>query len=160
MRGAPINTLNNNIHCINGYRRYTLYPRPEGRGFTVRWIRFEGTRTLREELTLFEGLRLNEGLDIGQITLKEFRTLVGRLEKPVLSNRAEESKKIKGPETAGDTKALFRDKRTSIKVPHTSEAARILGRGTKWCTASKDDKDIFNDYCEEGNLYVITNPII
>jgi len=39
MRGAPINTLNNKIHHINGYRRYTLYPRPEGRGYKVRWIR-------------------------------------------------------------------------------------------------------------------------
>ena len=47
--------MNNKTHRINGYRRYALYPRPEGRGFTAWWINtLSGTRFIFEDDELQE----------------------------------------------------------------------------------------------------------
>ena len=44
-----------------------------------------------------------------------------------------------------------------IKVynPITTEESCILGRGTKWCTASTDDKNRFEHYIIRGPLYIV-----
>ena len=47
----------------------------------------------------------------------------------------------------------------TIACPHTMEAARWWGRGTRWCTASDSDNDnCFSDYDEDGPLIVFVSP--
>ncbi len=41
-----------------------------------------------------------------------------------------------------------------VLVPTTERAACIVGKGTKWCT-SADVENRFEDYYDEGNLYII-----
>lgn len=41
-----------------------------------------------------------------------------------------------------------------VLVPTTERAACIVGKGTKWCT-SADENNMFEDYYNEGNLYII-----
>lgn len=41
-----------------------------------------------------------------------------------------------------------------VLVPTTERAACIVGKGTKWCT-SADENNHFEDYYNEGNLYIM-----
>ena len=45
-----------------------------------------------------------------------------------------------------------------IYIPHSEEASRFLGRGTKWCTAYTDIPTYFNTYNKQGPLYVLVTP--
>jgi hypothetical protein len=41
----------------------------------------------------------------------------------------------------------------NLSIPLTKEASCILGRGTKWCTAAREN-NMFDDYHSEGSLYI------
>lgn len=48
-------------------------------------------------------------------------------------------------------------KEPGLQVLHTKthEANCLVGKGTRWCTASKDDSNYFDDYSKDGPLYTI-----
>jgi len=124
--------------------------------FNKKQIRLEDKSKIIEELTLFDELRkTRKGLDIGQLTMTEFRELV-TTETPTLSESAKERAHIQELESNGDIEVLLRSKEATIKIPHTHEASCILGRGTKWCTAGRDDEETFEHYRGIGNLYIVT----
>jgi hypothetical protein len=50
-------------------------------------------------------------------------------------------------------KNLYNGPLGKLDVPMTEEAAKILGRGTKWCTAAEKN-NMFDHYNEKGPLYV------
>lgn len=56
-----------------------------------------------------------------------------------------------------DVDTIYDDGTWSIKVPKTREASCVLGRGTKWCTASQGENNMFDEYSGDGPLYVIAN---
>lgn len=65
------------------------------------------------------------------------------------SNREAEKKAKESAEK------FYEDDNTLILIPKTHEAACYYGKGTQWCTASKDDDYYFNSYTKDGNLYII-----
>ena len=42
-----------------------------------------------------------------------------------------------------------------VVTPNTSQASCSFGAGTKWCTASKGSSEYFDEYKQEGPLYII-----
>jgi hypothetical protein len=42
-----------------------------------------------------------------------------------------------------------------VVTPNTSQASCSFGAGTKWCTASKNSSEYFDEYKQEGPLYII-----
>lgn len=52
-----------------------------------------------------------------------------------------------------DFKVLYAGPLGVLSIPLTQEASCELGRGTKWCTAAKED-NMFDHYNEDGPLYI------
>lgn len=52
---------------------------------------------------------------------------------------------------------VYEDGEWLIIVPKTKEASCYYGKGTQWCTASDTSKNYFDDYNDEGNLYININ---
>lgn len=65
------------------------------------------------------------------------------------SNRDIE-KEIKNDEA----KLIYEDDEFLVIIPETHNAACYYGKGTRWCTAAKDDDSMFNEYTEDGPLYI------
>ncbi len=55
---------------------------------------------------------------------------------------------------AGDAKVFLNNDWVKIVIPYTIDAAQFFGRGTRWCTASKED-NMFMEYAEDGPLFNI-----
>ena len=53
-----------------------------------------------------------------------------------------------------DVDVAFDDGKWLVIIPHTEEAAKLYGKGTKWCTAADND-NMFDYYYEEGLLYIL-----
>lgn len=56
-----------------------------------------------------------------------------------------------------DIETIYDDESWSVKLPKTTEASIILGRGTSWCTAAQGSRNMFDHYNGQGPLYVLTN---
>ncbi len=50
---------------------------------------------------------------------------------------------------------IYEDSSYTILIPKTEEAAILYGKGTRWCTAATETRNYFNDYNEEGPLFII-----
>ena len=56
-----------------------------------------------------------------------------------------------------DAKLIFSDNKWEIWVPETYAASCTLGKGTEWCTADSRTDEYYNQYTNEGDLYVFIN---
>lgn len=56
-----------------------------------------------------------------------------------------------------EAEKLYDDGTYLVIHPRTHAAACYYGKGTQWCTASKNDDSYFNNYNSEGPLYIIIN---
>ena len=54
-----------------------------------------------------------------------------------------------------DVEKIYEDNRFVVVSPKTHSASCYYGAGTKWCTASKDNKTHFSSYKGNGELYYI-----
>lgn len=86
-------------------------------------------RTYRE----FENTMYNE-YDIDK--------LLGVIDKPEETDR-------------GTYKEVYRDDSVRVIVPRDKKAACFWGRGTRWCTAATRGPNYFDQYNEEGPLYIL-----
>jgi hypothetical protein len=64
-------------------------------------------------------------------------------------SKTQQIKKIKE-----EVDKIYDDGDWIVLVPTTERAACIVGKGTRWCT-SADENNLFEDYYNEGNLYII-----
>lgn len=71
-------------------------------------------------------------------------------EEDVKSNRDVE-KEVKDKETT----KVFENDECLVVIPLTHKSACYYGKGTEWCTASKDNDSYFNQYTSNGPLYII-----
>ena len=55
----------------------------------------------------------------------------------------------------GGAEKVYEDSDWVVIHPKTEEAAIYYGRGTMWCTSSTDAYNSFNDFNEDGPLYII-----
>ena len=69
------------------------------------------------------------------------------------TSKSDEARKIK---EMGAEK-VYEDNDWLIIVPKTQEVAIYYGKGTKWCTASTSSYNYFEDYNNEGRLYININ---
>ena len=96
--------------------------------------------------------------DINQIkSLNQLESILDRYKKEDITTEspeviAKEQKFIK----SGEARVIYNDAHVSVVVPKTEEASCFFGRGTKWCTAAKNN-NMFADYNGKGQLYRITN---
>ena len=50
---------------------------------------------------------------------------------------------------------LYEDDVIRVVVPHNEEAAVYYGQGTRWCTAARNDNNMFDYYNRDGRLYIV-----
>lgn len=55
----------------------------------------------------------------------------------------------------GKASKEYEDAEVTVVVPHDQAAACRYGRGTRWCTAATRSNNLFNQYNESGDLYII-----
>jgi len=84
--------------------------------------------------------------------LSELENLVDQFKevktgKEVKQNISDEIKK--------QTKIIYNGQEGKIIIPLTKEASCYLGQNTRWCTAATESENMFNDYNNEGPLYII-----
>ena len=56
-----------------------------------------------------------------------------------------------------EAELVYEDSNWEIWIPKTYAASCKLGQGSKWCTASTETSEYFDDYSREGDLYIILN---
>lgn len=65
---------------------------------------------------------------------------------------------VSGKEAARQSKTgvkkLIDTPNLKVLIPTTEEAACFYGKGTKWCTAGRED-NMFTHYSDQGNLYMV-----
>lgn len=54
-----------------------------------------------------------------------------------------------------ESKIIYDSPHWSIVTPLTYEASCALGNGTRWCTASRNSREYFDDYTKDGPLYIV-----
>ena len=52
---------------------------------------------------------------------------------------------------------VYEDEKWMIIVPHTQEASCYYGKGTQWCTAADRSTNMFDNYNEQGPLFININ---
>lgn len=68
----------------------------------------------------------------------------------VYFTKSQREKQIK----AKEADIIYNDDEWEIIVPKTWEASKLYGAHTKWCTASKESSNYFDDYNSKGKLYI------
>lgn len=87
--------------------------------------------------------------DINKFTFYQLSDLVDSWEDVDVNTASAESTKF----NSKNIKVLYDGPLGFLAIPQTKEASCELGRGTKWCTAAKNDNR-FNQYNNNGPLYV------
>ena len=116
---------------------------------------FEDSQRLRDALALFA--RFKQRLDKRDIN--QYASL-HELEDAIEPHELELTKKEKRQQgeyhidpSSYDTFA--ESARYVVIIPITSQASCSFGAGTKWCTASKGSSEYFDEYKQEGPLYIV-----
>jgi hypothetical protein len=131
----------------------------EGKCLYVEWIykqyynrhfRLEDVSTLREDLDLFNTNKhrfTGTNKDINSFTYSTLKVFLRDMFELKL---VEDTTSL----SSTDVKVLYDGPLGKLSIPLTEEASCILGKGTKWCTASTTSGNMFNKYNKEGPLYI------
>lgn len=68
------------------------------------------------------------------------------------TSHSDEIRRIKSEATK-----MYEDDEWLVIVPHTKEASIFYGKGTQWCTAAEKSYNAFDEYNEEGPLFININ---
>ena len=68
------------------------------------------------------------------------------------TSHSDEIRRIKSEATK-----MYEDDEWLVIVPHTKEASIYYGKGTQWCTAAEKSYNAFDEYNEEGPLFININ---
>lgn len=131
--------------------------RPEKKGRYTGWLltlhlqgslREEDYMDAAEYLAAFEANKSRiEVRDIGRYrSLPDLYDVV----RPYLEVRPVSRNSIKRDEAT----TVYKDEEWIVVVPHTWEASKLYGAGTRWCTASTYCDDWFKRYTRYGELYI------
>lgn len=89
-----------------------------------------------------------EEKDINRYTFRQLESTMDTIFNITLDNNNTDD-----TANSDEVKVLYDGPLGKLAIPLTQEASCILGRGTKWCTAAKED-NAFNTYNEDGPLYI------
>jgi len=118
-------------------------------------FRYEDLSRVAAALTKFQTYQRNlSERDINKYTLLQLENAIEKIE----SGKSQETSKFTDelPEQTKTVKydVLYQGPLGWLVRPETQEASQILGRQTKWCTAYTTAQCAFDDYNQEGNLYI------
>lgn len=124
--------------------------------YTSNKLKIEDLYKAREYLDYFNRYKQRLELkDIGQYSSLQSLYLAIR---PFMENsRQPTSHKDEIRQIKEGAKKVYEDDKWLIVVPHTEEASCYYGKGTQWCTAANKSYNLFDDYNEEGPLYININ---
>jgi len=114
-------------------------------------FRLEDGNRVKQVLVDFDKLkpRLPEK-DINRFTFHELESQIDKVLNPELNSTDSKEGNFEVPE---DAEVLYSGPLGQLTSPKTEEAACELGKGTKWCTSSKEN-NMFSRYNEKGKLYI------
>ena len=62
---------------------------------------------------------------------------------------------VKNIDLSKETKTILDNEHWSVIIPLSYEASCALGQDTKWCTASRNSREYYDDYTSTDELYII-----
>lgn len=124
--------------------------------YTSNKLKIEDLYKAREYLDYFDRYKQRLELkDIGQYSSLQSLYLAIR---PFMENsRQPTSHKDEIRQIKEGAEKVYEDDKWLIVIPHTQEASCYYGKGTEWCTAANKSYNLFDDYNEEGPLYININ---
>ena len=97
--------------------------------------------------------RYKNRLEVRDVTrLQSMRDLYDVV-KPYMNGDKATSKSDEKRQAKSGAEKVYEDDEWIVVIPHTEEASKLYGKGTKWCTAA-DHANMFDYYNDQGNLYV------
>ena len=66
-------------------------------------------------------------------------------------------KTVRNTDLDNEAEIVYKDEDWTIWTPKTYEASCKLGENTSWCTAYKENRDWYDRYTANGNLYIFIN---
>ena len=72
--------------------------------------------------------------------------------------RSDNQKRKAVSRASGEIDTIFESNGWKLLHPKTKDAACLLGKGTEWCTATRSDNNMFDQYNENGPMYVLVSP--
>jgi hypothetical protein len=72
----------------------------------------------------------------------------------VLSQTDESRAEAQALFDSGAARLLVDNEKFKVVIPETEEAAKVFGRGTRWCTAAEEN-NAFESYAQNGPLYIV-----
>lgn len=126
-------------------------------------LKLEDLYKVKEYLKLFDKFKRiikKEGNDVNIFdynTLPQLYDIVKKFEDSEDEEDYFSNKKLEKKIKKEETDKVFENDNWLVVIPKTHRAACYYGKNTQWCTASKDDDSVFNEYNKQGNLYINTN---
>jgi hypothetical protein len=124
----------------------------------IRWyvnheFKLEDVHRLNEDLTFFNRVKSKiENKDL--LTYDTLKSVYDAI-RPFQENENDsKSNKELMREAKAGAKKLYQEPGMIILELETEEAAKLYGKGTRWCTAA-DNNNMFKHYHDQGALYVI-----
>ena len=106
-----------------------------------------------DALIIYERLKSKfKHKDINQY--KEYRDLIDEADSLSGVKTSGELKRDEWSEALREAEIRYKGPEGTIIIPKTEKSSCILGRGTKWCTASEKNNQ-FSYYNRKGSLYII-----
>lgn len=90
-------------------------------------------------------------------TLQKLRDALDPFLDDPYANKHETSKAMRIRKIKEGAEKVYEDEDWAVFVPHTWEASRYYGKGTRWCTAYDSSDNYFNQYNSKGPLYININ---
>jgi len=123
-------------------------------------LKTEDFYKVSDYLALFEKFKNvipSDSRDINSIkSLQELYSVVKDFEgneDTIPTSKKSEIRKIKDTEID----KIFNDEQWLVMIPKTERASCMIGKGTQWCTAAEESRNMFNSYNSDGPLFVIIN---
>lgn len=146
------------LHCLKQAdpSKNQQYSQWLAKAYSVGGIRMEDLMSnVKDSLELFGKLKQKKKLEASDADIGRFKT-VGDFEAMMskYENVDLESGKDKQKNAVYNADVVFDDEEIRILKPKDVEAAMYYGRGTKWCTAAKNN-NMYKAYASSGDLYIV-----
>lgn len=138
--------------------KYTKWLLKKNNLDTIQKTKDEDLYKIKQDLLQFDKAKIRKKVpkeysDINKFDIKSLASYVFDNLKDVDSLSQNQSAKL-----AKEDSEKYETDNWYIIVPKTKEASCYYGKGTRWCTAAKNDEDnYFDTYANEGNLWILIN---
>lgn len=115
-------------------------------------FRLEDYPRINDVLTKFEHIKNKlQQKDINKYTFRSLEDAIDKEYNVELASDSDDKPVVSN--NIPDVKVLYNGPLGNLSIPETEEASKMLGKGTKWCTAA-DKNNMFSYYSNSGPLYI------